>query len=163
MQENDKALIKEVKEHSVAVTAVAFSRDGKYFASGAADGTIVLWATDKVETVYAFDETHGVTDPHHGAITALHFTPQCRLVSASLDNTIRVWTLKDKGAALAYEPLGGRAGTVNHIDVSSDGRWLLFDQGKTLQIRSVADGRMVNTLQNPGGVIPFETLRRLFT
>lgn len=154
----ESALLKEAKEHAVAVTAVAFSADGKYFASGAADGTIIVWTTDKGEVLYVLDEEHGVTDPHHGAITELHFTPQSKLVSAGMDNNIHVWSLKEKGAVLDYEPLGGRSGSVALLDVSADGSVLLFDQGKTLQIRAVADGRMVNTLQNPGGVIPFDTV-----
>jgi WD40 repeat protein len=159
VQDKNKVLVKEAKDHTVAVTALAFSPDGKYFVSGAADGAIILWTTDKVESHYVFDEAHGVSDPHHGAVTSLHFTPRCKLVSAGLDNTIRVWSLKEKGAELDYEPLAGRAGSVSQLDVTSDGRWLLFDQGKTLQIRLVEeDGRMVNTLENPGGVIPFETL-----
>jgi WD40 repeat protein len=35
---------------------------------------------------------------------------------------------------------------------------MLFDQGRTLQLLSVADGRTINTLQAPGGSTPFETL-----
>ncbi len=154
----DKALVKETRKHDVSVTALAFSPDGKYFASGAADGSIMLWTTDTVEPLFTFDEKHGVGDPHHGAVTALHFTPQCKLVSASLDKTLQVWSLKEKGAQLDYFPLAGRNGSISQNDVSSDGGWMLFDQGKTLQIRSVADGKIINTFQNPGGVIPFETL-----
>jgi WD40 repeat protein len=152
-----KCLIKE-PEQGIAITALAFSPDGKYFASGTADGSIALWTTANLEKVYDFDETHGVSDPHHGPITALHLTPQCKLISASLDNTLHVWSLKAKGATLDY-PLPGRSGNVGQLDVSSDGRWMVFDQGKTLQIQAVADeGHLINTLRNPGGAIPFETL-----
>ena len=154
---DDKALLKEIRGHDVAITALAFSADGKYFASGAADGSIILWDTAKMEAVYPFDEKHGVAEPHHGAVSALHFTPQCKLVSASLDNTLNVWSLKEKGATLDYQR-DGRNGSVAALDVSSDGRWMLFDQGKTLQILSVLDGRLINTFQNPGGAIPFDTL-----
>src|SRR5262249_62349534 len=38
------------------------------------------------------------------------------------------------------------------------GRWMLFDQGKTLQILSVHDGRTISILQNPSMATPFETL-----
>ena len=158
LDNKETPLVKEVREHNVGITALDFSPDGKYFASGAADGAIMLWTTEKVTPYYRFDEAHGVTNPHHGAISWLRFTPQARLVSSGLDNAIRVWALKEKGAALEYDPLLGRSGSVGHLDVTADGRWLLFDQGKNLQIRSVKDGRMINTLQNPGGVIPFETV-----
>jgi WD40 repeat protein len=153
-QDQDQALVKPI-ETGTAVTALAFSPDGKYFASGASDGSITLWNTDTAERVYLFDEKHGAQ--HYGTITSLRFTPQSKLVSASQDYTIRVWSLKEKGSSLDYS-LAGRNGSVRDVGVSADGRWLLFDQGKTLQIRSVLNGAMVNTVQNPGGVIPFETL-----
>src|SRR5207247_1737185 len=133
------------------VTALDFSPDGKYFVSGAADGSIILWSTDKFDVVYRVGGDH--VDPHHGAITSVHFTPQSRLVTAALDNTVRVWSLKEKNADLDFDALTGRAGSVGQLDVTADGKWLVFDQGKTLQVRSVTDGRMINTLQNPGGVI----------
>jgi WD40 repeat protein len=152
-----KCLVKD-PEQGIAVTALAFSPDGKYFASGTADGSITLWATANLEKIYDFDDAHGVSDPHHGPISSLRLTPQCKLVSASLDNTIHVWSLKAHGATLDYS-LPGRSGNVGQLDVSSDGRWMVFDQGKTLQIQAVNEGgRLINTLQNPGGAIPFETL-----
>jgi len=157
-QKKDKALIKEINENNTSITALAFSADGKYFASGDENGSIIIWTTDKMEPLYPLDEKHGVSAVHHGAITSLHFTPQGKLVSASLDNTIHVWSLKEKGAVLDF-PRDNRSGSINgNLDVSSDGRWMLFDQGKTLQILSVQNGLPVNTLQNPGGVIPFETV-----
>jgi len=149
---------KDAHEHGVAVTALAFSPDGKTFASGGADGSILIWKTANLEPLYPFNESHGVTDLPHGGITALNFTPQGKLISASLDNTIHVWSLKEKGASLDF-PLPLRNGSVGQLGVTTDGKWLLFDQGKTLQIRSVKDeGRVINTLQNPGGVIPFDTV-----
>ncbi len=158
VKDDAKAMIKEAAKHSVAITALAFSPDGKYFASGAADGTLTLWSTDKIEPLYVIDERHGAAETHHNAVTSLNFTPQCKLISSSLDNVVLVWSLKEKGASLDYSPLAGRSGSVNSLDVSADGRLMLFDQGKTMQIRAVSDGHLVNSLRNPGGVIPFETL-----
>ncbi len=81
------------------------------------------------------------------------------LVSASSITRSTSGRSRKRGSVSDYAPnWPDRSGSVGQLDVSSDGRWLLFDQGKALQIRSVADGGMINTLQNPGGVIPFETL-----
>ena len=144
--------------HSDAVTALAFSPDGRYFASGSTDGSIKLWSPEVKDCwVYNFDAAHGVDLPHSGPITALHFTPHCRLVSAARDNTIRIWELYEKGAQLAIDPIAGRSGNIGQLGVSRDGRFLLFDQGKTLQILT-HDGRTLTTMQNPAGVTPFETL-----
>jgi len=72
--------------HSDAVTALAFSPDGRYFASGSTDGSIKMWSPE-VENcwVYGFDPAHGVDWPHSGTITSLRFTPDSRLVSAARD------------------------------------------------------------------------------
>lgn len=144
---------------SAQITALAFSPDGTYFASGADDGSIVLWRTDNFTRVYPFDAEHGVDQPHTDPITSLHFTPQCRLVSAARDKTVRVWRLKENGAALDGEPISDRGGTVSQLGVRADGKWLLFDQGRSLQLVSLErQGVTVNTLQNPAGSAPFESL-----
>ncbi len=146
-------ILKEV--HKDAVTALAFSPDGAYFASGGADNLIQLWKTGSKEPLYPFDAEHGVASPHDGPITSLHITPQCRLVSASRDDTLSVWELHERGAKLEHK-IHHRAGSVGHLDVSRDGKWMLFDLGKKLQILSVKDGTTVNSLENPQGAIPFE-------
>src|SRR5207244_844453 len=110
------------------------------------------------QLLYAFEPEHGVDNPHQGTITALHFTPQCRLVSASRDNTMRIWELREKGAHLVGEPITGRGGSVGNLGVSSDGHWGLLDKGKILQVVSLADRRTMSVVQNPSGTTPFETL-----
>src|SRR5262249_27187941 len=57
-----------------------------------------------------------------------------------------------KGARLAYAPIAQRGGMVSQLGVSPDGRYLLFDQGKTLQLLTVADGATTAVLENcPAG------------
>jgi WD40 repeat protein len=141
-----------------AITALAISPDGKYFASGAEDGMIVLWRLSKGSRVYRFDPEHGADQRHEGAVTSLHFTPQCRLISAGRDNTIRVWELKERGALMDKRVISGRGGSVTALGVTPDGGRMLFDKGRQLQILSVADGRTLNEVQGTFGATPFETL-----
>jgi len=136
--------------HRDAVTALAFSPDGAYFASGSADNMILIWKTGEEKPLYAIED-HGPAGP----VTSLAFTPQARLVAASRDNSLRVWELREKGAKIVGEPIGGRSGNVNQLGVSQDGRWMLFDQGKTLQLLSVQDGKY---LKDIAGATSFETL-----
>jgi WD40 repeat protein len=143
--------------HRGPVTALAFSPDGAYVASGGEDYAIVLSKVASGEVLYPFDCEHGVDDPHQGTITALHFTPQCQLVSAARDNTLRVWDLHQRGAKLAFAPIANRNGSVAQLGASADGRYMLFDKGKTLQLVTVADGRTVCALDNLGGS-NFDTL-----
>ena len=152
---------KNAAAHRDAVTALAFSPDGKYFATGGADNNIRIWETegDFTKPLYTFDHEHGVSNPHQGAITSLHFTPQSRLVSAARDNTLRVWNLFKDGAKAHLEPITNRSGNVGQLGVSTDGRWMLFDHGKTLHVMSVEKGQVAaRPIQNPAGGIPFETL-----
>src|SRR4029077_14070428 len=90
-----------------AVTSLAFSPDGAYFASGGADGSICLWNTDEGTQRYAFVPKTGVgqKDIHEDPVTSLASTPQSRLISAGRDNSLRVWHLKDKGAHLDGKPV----------------------------------------------------------
>src|SRR5262249_51570572 len=105
-----------------------------------------------------FDAEHGVDNPHQGTITSLAFTPQCKLVSAARDNTLRAWSLHEKGAHLIGQPVTHRGGTVGQLGVSANGRYVVFDQGKTLQLLNIENGSTVCTLDNLGGASPFDTL-----
>ena len=148
------------------VTALAFSPDGTYFATGADDGSIAIWKTADFgnpnnRLVYRFDADHGVDQPHSDPITTLAFTPQSQLVSAARDNTIRVWKLKEKGADLQGIPIAGRTGSVGQLGVRADGKWHLFDKDNTLQFFSLQDpGAPVSgvMVRNHGVATPFETI-----
>lgn len=156
--------VRQVKEHRDAVTALAFSPDGAFFASGGADNNIQMWSTDKVwkdkaaKPEYPFDSAHLVGQPHRGTISSLHFIPECKLISASRDNSLRVWSLHKNGAKLDRKE-EGRGGMVSQLGVSNDGNWMLFDkqQGRELQILST-QGRYLCNLDNPNAGTPFEVL-----
>ncbi len=157
--DDDKAAPVTLKTtHESPVTALAFSPDGSYFSSGCEDGAVILWKTSESQPRFRFDAEHGVAQPHQSMVTSLNFTPQGCLVSASRDSSLRVWKLKEKGAVLSGKVITGREGNVTQLGVSQDGRYMLFDQGRTLQLLSVAEGKTIHTLQSPGGSTPFDTL-----
>jgi WD40 repeat protein len=141
------------------VTCLAFSPDGQYFASGAEDGSIILWKTADQTIVYQIDATHGAEHLHSDPITSLAFTPQSRLVSAANDKTVRIWHLHEKGAAIEGEPIAGRTGNVPHLGVRGDGKWFLFDGPTSLQFASLErPGFTIAELQNTGASTAFESL-----
>ncbi len=80
--------IAAIKGHGRGVTKVAFSRDGKFLASGGSDSTIKLWdvATQK--------ELRTLTG-HTAAIDSIDFSPDGRLLaSASDDGGTFIWDTK---------------------------------------------------------------------
>ena len=75
------ALLWNRPAHSLGVSAVEFSPDGAYIASGGYDGTVQIWNADTGDPVYACDEFRGV-------ITGLSFdrTGSRLLISDALGN-----------------------------------------------------------------------------
>jgi WD40 repeat protein len=144
--------------HRGRVTALAFSGDGEYLASGGEDNMIILHKVADAELVYKLDEDHGALSPHQGTITSLSFTPQCTLVSAARDNTLRVWKLGTQGVEMVGQPIANRDGTVNRLGVSHDGRYLLFDKSKTLHLLNASDHTTACVLENLAGANAFDTL-----
>jgi WD40 repeat protein len=153
-------LIAKDKAHTgdASISALAFSPDGKFFATGASDGSIILWNTADGSKRYAFTPENGVEKCHEDAVTSLTFTPQCRLISAGRDRTVRVWKLKDLGAYADGKAILNRKGNVPNLGVSRDGRYMLFDRDQTLQLLSVEKRTPQQTLQVPVNSTPFETL-----
>lgn len=150
--------IRKAHGNDASITSIAFSPDGEHFATGGSDGSIKIWITKEFVERYAFVPANGIEKCHEDAVTSLAFTPQCKLVSAGRDNSLRVWSLKEKGAIADGKPILHRKGNVAQLGVSSDGQWMLFDQGNTLKFYSVEKKNFVHTLSLPTGATPFETL-----
>ena len=86
----DAVTARQMRRYSTrrgSVHALEFSPDGRWLASAWDDGAIVI---SDVRTWQAVEILNG----HTAAVTQLRFAPDSRtLVSASYDQTIRVWTL----------------------------------------------------------------------
>jgi WD40 repeat protein len=143
--------VRELKgEHKGPITAVAFTPDGKYCATGGEDREIQLWDVATGELKYRFPAGH------RAAVTSLAFTPQSQLVSAGKDGTVRLWTVGQTGAR-QERSFPSRSGDVTSLGVSPDGKEVLYDQGRDLRILSLPDGATRGVLQNPSAAANFNT------
>ncbi len=59
----DGEIINSLKGHKDTVYCVAYSRDGKLFASGGADKTVIIW-TEELEGLMKYSYVKR-EDPHH--------------------------------------------------------------------------------------------------
>lgn len=137
--------------HTSGVQAIAFSPDGKFFAT-AAGRDVFVWDADAAKKLYTLPAEHRDT------VTSLSFTPQATLVTASKDRTLKVWKLGTEKAAVT-KTIDHRAGTVDVLGVSADGGRVLFDQDKgRIDLVSLADKQTVGQINNPADSASFATL-----
>jgi WD40 repeat protein len=147
---NSDQPVRELKgQHRGAITAVTFTPDGNYCATGGEDREIRVWDVATGEPRYSLAG-------HKGAITSLAFTPQGKLISAARDNTLQIWDVRTDGAK-QEKIIDRRSGEVTCLGVSADGRRALFDLERSLRILSLPSGLLEpqSVLQNPSGANSF--------
>jgi WD40 repeat protein len=137
--------------HAAAVGAVAFSPDGKFFATAAGRDVFVWDAADG-------RKRYALPADHRDAVTCLHFTPQGTLVTASKDRSLKVWKLGAERGGLA-RTIDHRAGAIDQVGVTKDGGRVVFDQDKNrLDLVGLADRQTAGQVHNPGPTAVFGTL-----
>lgn len=114
---------RRIELHAESLLSAAVSPDGKRIAAGDRDDTIHVMAAD--------GSGHRLLRGHGDWVTALRFLSNERLLSASLDNTVRVWDV-GRGAEIARFICDDRiAGCVVAADgtivVSAAGRIFLLE------------------------------------
>jgi WD40 repeat protein len=137
-------------QHTGTVTCVAFSADGRACLTGGEDRSLCLWDVNTGRLRYRFPTTH------LGAITSVHFAGADRLVSASRDNTLRLWRLTATSAVLE-NTWPHRSGDVADLGVSPDGALALFDQANALQVLALPTGSPRARIQQVSGTSRFTT------
>ncbi len=137
-------------KHSAAIGAIAFSPDGKFFAT-AAGREVFIWNAEG-KKLYALPAEH------RDAVTSLSFTPQCTLLTASKDRSMKVWKLGTEKAGV-IRTIDHRSGVLDTIAVTSDGSRVVFDQDKDrLDLIGLADRHTFGQVQNSSPTAAFATL-----
>ncbi len=134
--------------HGRIPISVAFSRDGRWLASGDWQGRINLWDPDSPgEPVHTFTEAGS-------PISALAFRPDAsELATASYDRRLDVWNTKT-GEHLRPIPQPGRRAVLCVAFGGPNGRLLAMSgEDKTVHIREAATGRELLGLRGHTGVV----------
>jgi WD40 repeat protein/biotin carboxyl carrier protein len=137
--------------HSSAVQSIAISPDGRFFASS--DGRdVFVWDLVNAKKLYS------LAAEHRDTITAVSFTPQSTLITASKDGTLKVWKLGAERAVVA-RTIDHRAGVIDVLGVSRDGARVLFDQDKNrIDLVDPASSQTVGQIGNVSSAGSFSTL-----
>lgn len=135
----DGSLVRVLRGHEGAVTAVAFSPDGTKLASGDEFGVIRIWNV-------ADGTVSHERGAHEAKVTGLLFSPDgSLLVSAGYEYRVKVWGTEDWSLVRQFS----KPATAASIAFSADGKFLALGDPYTstkTSILQVSDWREVRSL-----------------
>ena len=132
-------LKKKLKGHSKGITAITYSPNGQYLASGSSDKTVRIW---DVNTGNCMHVLYG----HSEGITSVVYSPDGDIIiSVSQDNTIKLWN--PINGCLLYT-LNGHTGEIESVNISRNGKWIVSTSSdKTIKVWDVQSGCLLNTIE----------------
>ncbi|XP_064632482.1 intraflagellar transport protein 122 homolog isoform X2 [Lineus longissimus] len=136
---NDGTLIQPLKGHKDTVYCVTYAKDGKRFASGSADKSVIIW-TSKLEGILKYT--------HNDAIQCLAYNPTTAALASCACTDFGLWSAEQKSVSKHKTPA-----RVTACSWTNDGQYLalgLFNG--VVSIRSKTGEEKVK-IERPGGAL----------
>ncbi|XP_037909163.1 intraflagellar transport protein 122 homolog isoform X2 [Hermetia illucens] len=133
----DGTLLETLKAHKDIVYCTAYAKDGKKFASGSGDKSVIIW-TNKLEGLLKYS--------HGDAIQCMAFNPISHQLASCSSSDFALWSAEQK-AVQKYKI----SSKVNACAWTNDGQYLLLALSNgTISIRNKA-GEEKGKIERPGG------------
>ena len=118
--QNITKIPKTLTEHFSWVISVNWSPNGRYFATGSNDKTIIIWDANS-------DQKIRTLRGHSGSVISVNWSPDGRyLASGSNDKTIIIW---DTNSGQKLQILKGHSKFIRSVSWSPDGKYLASGSG----------------------------------
>lgn len=134
--------IHSVPTNASAILSIALSpSDPNICATGHEDRLIRVWNLQSGELLYTLGG-------HTNYITSLSITPDGRhLLSASNDQTLRIWDLSADVQKRDVRTIRGRNADVRQVGISPDGKAYIFNSYGRLEVRGLADDAPIAAIE----------------
>ena len=132
-------LIRIFEGHSQSVQSVAYSPDGNYIVSGAADNTVKVWDAKIGQLIRTFEG-------HSQSVQSVAYSPDGNyIVSGSGDNTVKVLDAK---TGQLIRTLEGHNYAVLSVAYSPDGNYIVSGSNdETVKVWDIKTGQLIRTFE----------------
>ncbi len=131
--------LRTLEGHSLGISSVSMSPDGRHAVSGSGDHTVRVW---DLNTGACLRTLEG----HNSRVSSVRVSPDGRrIISNSENNTVRVW---DLGTGTCLRILEGHNEWVSSVSVSPDGRRAISgSKDNTVRVWDLNTGACLRTLE----------------
>lgn len=137
--------VRRMKGHTVGITSVAFSPDGRYAISGHRDGIVRLWEPMTGREIRQFEG-------HISDVNVVAFSPDGHyILSGGIDKTVRLWDVMTAQELRRFE---GHTSSVEAIAISPDGRYIASGaRDRVINLWETETGQLLHRFEGHKGIV----------